>query len=278
MAHTARGADEGENGVTRDADQGEAGSIALARAARGSLDFRCSPPTRLHYLDSAATVAEAARGARRDERLLQARQREPASRRVRAVGARDRALSRGARRSRDSSACSDAACLIFTRGTTESLNLVPRRGDARTLARATRSSSRRSSTTRTSSRGSSSRSRDGATLRICDADGGRPRRPRRSSRRSSAADEGRRVQPRVERARHDESGGGDRSRSRSASARSSCAMARRRRRTCRSTSTRSAWTSTRSAATRCSARWAAACSSAGARCSRRCRRTRSAAT
>ena len=68
---------------------------------------------------------------------------------------------------------------------------------------------------------------------------------------------------------------GDRARRR---ARSSCATARRARRTCASASTRSTWTSTRSAATRCAGRWGSADCSAAGRSSRRCRPISSAAT
>ncbi len=157
----------------------------------------------------------------------------------------------------------------------------PRRdgvGTRERRARATRSSSRGSSITPTSSRGSSSRSRRArrcasATL---TSDGRVDVDAFRVARR--AEDEGRRVQSRVERARHDQPRRGDeRDRARGRSGR------RVRRRAGRAAS---------AARHRCARRRLlrvqrpqdaradghAACSLAGARCSRRCRRIRPAAT
>ena len=92
------------------------------------------------------------------------------------------------------------------------------------------------------------------------------------------AHEDRRGRPRLERARHDQSGQGDDR----AGARRRRGRARRRRAggaaPGRSTCRRSTATSTCCRATRCSARPAPACSTDAGSCSRRCRRTRAAAT
>ena len=185
--------------------------------------------------------------------LLRARQREPASRRVRALGARDGALPRRARAHR--------ALRRRARRRLPDLHArhdrvaQPRRDGVGTRERrsaATRSSSRRSSITRTSSPGSSSRSRVGAQLRICPltADGRvdldalaslMSAEARRSSRSATSRTRSGTINP-VPRSR--------------AIARARRRADRVRRRAGRaapaaSTSTRSASTSTRSAATRC---------------------------
>ena len=189
----------------------------------------------LHYLDSAATSQKprVVLDAMRD--ILRARQREPASRRVRAVGAGDRPLSRRARAHR--------ALPRRRRRRLPDLHArhdrvaQPRRdgvGARERRARATRSSSPRWSTTRTSSRGSSSRSRAAREFRVCPLTG--DGRVDLDALRAlvGAAHEGRRVQSRLERARHDQSGRARSSRDRAQRpARSSCATARRARRTCR---------------------------------------------
>ena len=247
--------------------------------ARSAQRFPASRgPSRARLSRLRGHVAEAARRARRDARFLRARQRQSAPRRLRALGARDGALSRRARdASRASSACADADCLIFTRGTTEALNLVARAWGRANVARGRRDRRhRRWSTMPTSSRGSSSRS--SAARRSGSV------RSRRTGASTSTAlralvepqDQSRRVQPRVECARHDQLRCARSRRSRSERRRDRrCATARRPRRTCRSASTRSAWTSTRSAATRCAGRWESACCIGRRECSRRCRRTRS---
>ena len=92
------------------------------------------------------------------------------------------------------------------------------------------------------------------------------------------AHEVRRRRARLERARHDQSGQGDDRASRTSTACRCWSTARRPRRTSRSTCRTSTATSTRSRATRCAARPASASSTARPRCSRRCSRSRAAAT
>ena len=140
-----------------------------------------------------------------------------------------------------------------------------RRGGTPTCARATRSSSPRSSITRTSSPGSSWRSRAARSSVVC---------PLTSDHRVDLDALRTLVGPRtkVVAFNHVSNALGtvnpvdrDRGDRAAVSARSSCATARRARRICASASTRSTWTSTRSAATRCAGRWgSAACSAAGA--------------
>ena len=138
--------------------------------------------------------------------------------------------------------------VVFTKNATEAINLVayaftngahggvaaPATGSR--WGRATRSSSPRWSTTPTSSRGRSLHERTGATLRWFGlTDDGRLDLDR-SRRPDHRADEGRRVHPRVQRARHDQPGRRDRRDGPTRSARWSCSTRASRCRTCRSTS------------------------------------------
>ena len=189
--------------------------------------------------------------------VLQARQRESASRRVRAVGARDRAVSRRARAHR-------AVRRRARRGASDLHARHDRVAQSRRDGVGTRERRRRRRDRHHGARASRElrpvaaardrrRARRFGSADITRDGRDRPRRVRVARR---TAHEGRGVQPRLERARHDQSRRrDDRDRAR-ASARSSYATARRPRRIFRSTSIRSTSTSTRSAATRCSARWA----------------------
>ena len=233
-----------------------------ARAIRAARDFpllAAQPGAALPRLRG--DVAEAARRARRDARVLRdatTRTRTAARTRCRRARPtayhdareRDRAVPRRRRRGLPD---------LHAR---HHRGAEPRGDGVGTRQRrepATRSSSRRSSTTPTSSRGSSSRSRAARRFRICRADERPARRPRRAARAGRPAHEGRRVQPRVERARHDQPGAPRSRRSRGRVGRAGGVRRRAGRAApAASASTRSTWTSTRSAATRCAARWGSA--------------------
>ena len=222
--------------------------------------------------------AEAAGGDRRDRQLLRARQRQHPPRRPPAERAGDAGLRA---RPRDGPALPQRP-----RGARDRLRPRHHRGDqpgGADLRAAAAAAGRRD-------RGLG----DGAPLEHRPvADGVRADRgaaPRRADhRRRRAADgrvraaarrphEARRRRPRVERARHDQPGGRDRPARARARASRSWSTARRRCPTCPWTCRRSTATSTRSRATRCSGRPASACSTARRRSSKRCRRTRAAAT
>ena len=233
----------------------------------------------LVYLDNAATTQKPRAGARRAPALLRARQRQRPSRRAHAERAGDRRLrgraregprvhQRRGRRARSSSRATRPRASTWSRAP----------GATPTSAPATRCSSRRWSTTRTSCRGSCSASAPARTLRVVPIDDRGDLIMDEFERLLTDAHEDRRRRARVERARHDQSGRRDRARRRTAPAPPCWSTARRRRITCRSTSRRSAPTSTSSPATSSTGRPASACSTGGRRCSRRCRRSSAAAT
>ena len=102
----------------------------------------------------------------------------------------------------------DADCLIFVRGTTEALNLVAWSwGRANVEGRRRDRRHRRWSTTPTSSPGSSSRCERKAKLKIVPSDRRRRDRSRRSARADTRENESRRIRSRLERARDDQSRG-----------------------------------------------------------------------
>ena len=113
-----------------------------------------------------ATSPEAAAGDRRRARLLRAPQRERPPGHLHARRGGDRALRGRAGEARRFLGAPSPETIVFTRGTTESINLVAHGWGRKFLAaRATRCCSPRWSTTRTSCRGSSPRRRPGAALR-----------------------------------------------------------------------------------------------------------------
>ena len=195
--------------------------------------------------------------------------------------ARDGALRRGPRQGRGvHQRARSRKTIVLTKGTTDGINLVAqsygrsilRRGrrDRHLLARASLEHRPVADAVRADRARCCASSRS-TTRGEIDLDA--------YDRAAVAAHADRRDQPRVERARHDQSrfaqiieqahargrGRADRRRAgRAAPARSTCR--------------RSIATSTRSRATRCSGRPASACSTAGRRSSRRCRRIRAAAT
>ena len=120
--------------------------------------------------------------------------------------------------------------------------------------------------------------RTGARLVVSPDSRRRLARRRRVRATAQRADEDRRAGARLERARHVESRRRAHRPRRTPRAPSCSSTARRPCRTCASTCRRSIATSTHFRATRCSGRRAPACCTASARCSRRCRPIKAAAT
>ena len=154
---------------------------------------------------------EAAGGHRRPHALLHRGQRQRAPRRPRAQRARDarRTRARGARSARSSTPRTNAE-IVFTRDTTESINLVAQPSGGRTSAPATRCSSRRWSTTRTSCRGSCCARRRGARLRVAPIDDRGELMLDEFEALLSERTQARVRDAHVERPRHDQPRGGDR--------------------------------------------------------------------
>ena len=226
--------------------------------------------------------AEAARGDRRDRALLRRRDNANIHRGVHALSrARHRGL-RGARATRCSASSTprDREEIIFVRGTTEAHQpgraelrraRVLQPGDEIVISAMEHHSNIVPWQMLCRERG--------AVLRVVPIERRRRARCSTSTRSCSArARSWSRVVARLQRARHGQPGRGDHRRWRTRAASRCWSTAPRRCRTCRSTCRRSTATSTPSPATSCTARPASACCTARRRCSRRCRRTRAAAT
>ena len=156
-------------------------------------------------------VAEAARRARRDaRRTTSTTTRTRIAARTRSRRGRRSAITTRASASRDSSASSDADCLIFTRGTTESLNLVATAWGHANVQRGRRDRRHGARASRELRPLAAAGARARRAVPRLPADERPSRRPRRAARARRTAHEGRGVQPRVERARHGQPGGRDR--------------------------------------------------------------------